>query len=165
VADNYTFAFYAVVGRGLTRGATTGEFNLANLPATDVTGEIAYFLPPQTSGLNRAGFNTVLVANGSSFSALTAILPGGSVTLTATGGNLAAPIILNTSASAGVPVLSSIFSTWARTASIGTFRVKVVTTPGTRAKFASGIYLPKSHSACGYFPGTTVGGSITLTQQ
>ncbi len=113
VADNYTFSFYAGLSRGITRGVLSGEFTLANLPSTDVTGEITYFLPPQITGLHRAGFDTVLVANGSIFNALTAVLPTG---------------------------------------------------PGARAKFAGGIYIPKSQSAGGYFPGTTVGGDILLTQ-
>ena len=46
----------------------------------------------------------------------------------------------------------------------GTFRAKIKDPARSLPVNASGIYLPKTNTAWGYFPGTTVGGSITLTQ-
>ena len=95
-------------------------------------------------------------------------LPGGSVTVTASAGNLAAPLIVNTTATAGVPTPSVAFPSWkvvfSRGVSTGLFTVRVKIPAKAALVDATGVYLPKSNSAWGYFPGTTVGGRIELTQ-
>ena len=45
----------------------------------------------------------------------------------------------------------------------GKFTAKLILPGTTKAVTGNGLYLPKSNSAWGYFPGTTIGGRIQLT--
>ena len=167
LADNGSFVIYALAATTKPAAIVGGEFITANLTSTDVTGELAWVKGTQTRGLHAAGVDTTLTANGCIYTPADT-LPGGSVTVTVSGGNLAAPLSMNTTATAGVPVPSVAFPSWKvvsiRGVSTGTFSARVKNPANTRTVGATGVYLPKSNSAWGYFPGTTVGGRIQLTQ-
>ena len=153
LADNSSVSFYITATR--TPGAFIGgEFTLGDLPATDCTGELEW---------THASTLTALTANGSLYSA-GAALPAGACTLTLAGGSLASPTTSATSALSGKPTLSTVIPAWLVKPAIGTFFARVKTPGSFRAVKGSGIYLPKSHSAWGTFPGTPVSGSILLTQ-
>ncbi len=153
LADNSSISFYISVRR--TPGAFIGgEFTLGDLPATDCTGELEW---------THASTLTALTANGSLYSA-GAALPAGACTLTLAGGSLASPTTSANSATSGKPTLSTAIPAWLVKPAIGTFFMRVKTPGSFRVVKGSGIYLPKSHSAWGTFPGMPVSGSILLTQ-
>ena len=167
LADNGSFVIYALVARTQPSAIVGGEFVTADLTNTDVTGELAWVKGAQARGLHDGGVDTTLTANGCIYTPADT-LPGGLVTVTASGGNLAAPLIVNTTATAGVPTPSVAFPNWKvvsiRGVSTGTFSARVKNPANTRTVGATGVYLPKSNSAWGYFPGTTEGGRIEITQ-
>ena len=78
------------------------------------------------------------------------------------------PLSVITTATAGVPTPSVTFPKWKVVIPAGVYtglfsaRVKIPARAGSVG--AVGVYLPKSNSAWGFFPGTTVGGRIQLTQ-
>ncbi|MEQ1861304.1 MAG: DUF4394 domain-containing protein [Chthoniobacteraceae bacterium] len=166
--DNGTIAIYVPITKGPNPPAFLGgELLTADLTATDVTGELLWTKFPQvvTKGLHLAGVDTILAANGCKFTGLDPLLTG-TGTLALTGGNLAAnevgPSIISV---AGIPTLpAGALKTWTGVKQkVGKFSA-TVTVPGiTKPVKGSGLYLPKSSSAWGFFPGTTVGGSINLT--
>ena len=159
LADNETFVLYSVVARTSPAALAAGELTIADLATTDVTGELAWSLPPQTTGLHRAGLETTLTASGSLYTTGDSTAMNGAGTLNVTGGNLASSSTAVT-ITAGKPTLGPVVTLWKATTSTGLFAVKVKNTPGV----GGGIYLPKSQTAWGYFHGTTVGGRIELTQ-
>ena len=162
LADNDSFAIYSVIASTSPKAVLGGEATIAGLIATDVTGEIAWFKPPQTSGLHRSGVDTVLTANGCEYTNGMA-LPNGLATLTVAGGNFPTPISTAIIAANGQPSAASVLvPRWIVNASAGTF-VPQVKNAANRRVNGAGIYLPKSNRAWGYFPGTTVGGRIELT--
>ena len=164
VADNGTFVIYSSVARTAPLAFVAGEFNLADLTATDITGEIVWKKPLQTAvGLHASGVDTILTANGCLFATGDA-LPTGGVHLTIAGGNLPADSTVATTATAGRVVLPTPgVSSWAALSN-GTFTAKITHPLFTAPIVAKGIYMPKSNTAWGVFSGTTVGGRIEMTQ-
>jgi len=163
LADNGTLPIYASVSRTNPYAYIAGELNLANLARTDITGEFAWSKPAQAlAGPHQGGLETVLTANGSIFLP-TDVLPTGAVTLKLIGGNQAADRTISTTANAGVPVPTTPGVSFWLVKPNGGFTTKVQRTPLIKVG-GSGVYLPKSNSAWGYFPGTTLGGRIELTQ-
>ena len=164
VADNGTFVIYSSVARTAPLAFVAGEFNLADLTATDITGEIVWKKPLQTAvGLHASGVDTILTANGCLFATGDA-LPTGGVHLTIAGGNLPADSTVATTAAAGRVVLPTPGVTSWAALSNGTFTAKITHPLFTAPIVAKGIYMPKSNTAWGVFSGTTVGGRIEMTQ-
>ncbi len=165
VSENGTIAFYA---RPATKPASTvaGEVVFANLPATDFTGELSWFKPeqsPHAHGLHLGGVDTILTANGSFYGST---LPTGtSGTLRLSGGDLTADESSTVPIVAGKPAfpVGSLVS-WGRVdPATGKFTPKVRIPGLPRPVTGTGLYLPKSHTAWAFFPGTTIGGRIALT--
>ncbi|MEK0449817.1 MAG: hypothetical protein RL088_2085 [Verrucomicrobiota bacterium] len=162
LADNGTLPIYASVSRTNPYAYIAGELNLANLARTDITGEFAWSKPAQAlAGPHQGGLETVLTANGSIFLP-TDVLPTGAVTLKLIGGNQAADRTIATTANAGVPVPTTPGVSFWLVKPNGGFTTKVQRTPLNKVG-GSCVYLPKSNSAWGFFPGTSVGGRIELT--
>jgi hypothetical protein len=62
------------------------------------------------------------------------------------------------------PAAASALKTWTGvSAKAGRFSATVAVPGITKPVKGRGLYLPKTNSAWGFFPGTTVGGSIELT--
>lgn len=166
VADNGSINFYGMESKGVSpAGILGGELVPANLPLTDVTGELAWSKPsqaPGSKGTHLGGVDTVLVANGCLYNGV--LIPDGAGTLSLSGGNLLADENNSVTISLGKPsVPTGSLRAWASVkASTGRFTPKVLLPGGTRPVVGSGVYLPKSRSAWGYFPGTTVGGRVEL---
>ena len=167
VSDNGTTSFYAVESKFvLPAGIVGGELVDANLPTTDVTGELAWSKPaqgPGAKGNHLGGVNTVLTANGSLYNG--ALLLDGPGLLTLSGGNLVVDETGPVLVTLGLPVLpTGSLKGWAGVkVTVGQFRAKVQVPGFTKPVTGGGVYLPKSQTAWGYFPGTTVGGRIELT--
>lgn len=165
VNDNGTMAIFAAATRQVNPPALLGgELIVADLPTTDVTGEIAWNKPAQLLGARGnylGGVNTTLVANGSRSNA--AIPLNGTGTLTLSGGNFLAPVTGAVEVTAGIPKVPTLGLTgWSSVRlTAGQFRAKIVVA-GARAVSGQGLYLPKSKTAWGYFPGTTLGGKIEV---
>ena len=165
LADNGTFTIYSPVSLTSPTAYVAGEFNFANLAATDVTGELAWIKPAQTAaGLHQSGVSTTLTANGCVFAPGVSTLPAGAGTLTISGGNLASSNTTARTITAGKPTVNALVPAWTAFPLKGTFTAKVKTPANARTVTGSGIYLPKSNSAWGFFPGTTLGGRMVLTQ-
>ncbi len=165
LADNGSIVFYGSPLRTQPAALVVGELTLGDLAATDVTGELAWVKPAQvlSTSLYGWGVNTVLTANGCIYS-VGAPLPNGASTLTLAGGSLATDISTETIATAGKPTPTLSLPSWKVQAERGTFIAMVKYSARLSAVRGTGLYLPKSHSAWGYFPGTMVGGRIVLTQ-
>jgi hypothetical protein len=109
--------------------------------------------------------NTFLDANGSLFDGTAALLTGnGTLNLSGgdLGGNETNPVVIS---AAGIPAVpTGALKTWTGVnKKVGKFTA-TVTVPGiTKPVKGSGLYLPKSNRAWGFFPGKTVGGRIELT--
>ena len=165
LADNGTFSIYSPVSLTSPTAYVGGEFNFANLAATDVTGELAWIKPAQpAAGLHQSGVSTTLTANGCVFAPGVSALPAGAGTLTISGGNLASSNSSARTITAGKPTVNALVPAWTAFPLKGTFTAKIKTPANPRTVTGSGIYLPKSNSAWGFFPGTTLGGRILLTQ-
>ena len=163
LADNGTFSIYSPVGLTSPTAYVAGEFNFANLAATDLTGELAWIKPAQTAaGLHQSGVSTTLTANGCVFAPGVSALPAGAGTLTISGGNLASSNTTARTITAGKPTVNALVPAWTAFPLKGTFTAKIKTPANPRTVTGSGIYLPKSNSAWGFFPGTTLGGRIEL---
>jgi hypothetical protein len=161
ILDNGSFVLYDLVAKTLPRATVTGELIAADLAATDVTGELTWLLPAQTSGLHASGLDTILTANGCIFVPGVA-LPNGPGTLIVAGGDLAAANTSPVSIVAGKPQKTALVPSWTVHASKGTFSARVKDPARLKAVSADGVYLPKSNSAWGHFPGLTVGGRLEL---
>ena len=166
--DNGSITFYSSVLKGPKPPALVGgQLDPADLPTTDVTGELLWAKFPQAAtvkGLHLTGVETTLTANGSLFSGTIPLTGPG--TLRLSGGNLAAPesagVTLNAKAIPTVPTGS--LKTWTGVVvKVGKFNATVALPGVIKPVKGSGLYLPKSHSAWGFFPGKTVGGRIELT--
>ena len=165
VADNGTMVLFSPVMQTTPGAYIAGELNLANLTKTDITGELAWLKPAQTAaGMHQSGVNTVLVANGCIYTPGVSILPNGAGTLRISGGNLAATSTTAALITAGKPKTTPIMGKWVAEPTKGTFTPTVRTPARPTGTSGTGIYLPKSNSAWGYFPGVTLGGRIELTQ-
>ena len=161
LADNGTFTIYTPIALTSPKGVLAGEFVTANLTATDVTGELEWNLPAQATGLHSAGVSTILTANGSAFTP-GGFPPNGAGTLTLSGGDLAAASVTAVTIASGKPTLTPIVRSWVINPTSGTF-ISAVKHPVTNTlRTGSGVYLSKSHTAWGFFRGTTVGGKIEL---
>ncbi len=160
--DNGSFVFFKAIGHTSPKAFVGGEFVRANLDASDVTGELEWSLPPQSGGLHAAGLNATLTANGSIYTP-SSLLPSGPVTIDVAGGDLAAPISIQTNASNGNPANTTVVSSWTVNRSSGAFAAHVNDPAQAGFLRAAGVYLPKSNRAWGFFPGSTVGGSIGLS--
>ncbi|HEV7403602.1 MAG TPA: hypothetical protein VGO11_11770, partial [Chthoniobacteraceae bacterium] len=166
VRDDGTIAFHSIVRRGVNPPEiVAGELVFADLTATDLTGEVAWAKPvqaPGVRGLHLGGVDTLLTVNGCQWKRQP--LPAGAGTLSLSGGNLAADEDANVAITAGRPTVpTGSAKSWVANRKYGIFsaRVKV---PGLPLPVAgAGVYLPKSNSAWGFFPGTTEGGRIELT--
>ena len=163
LTDNNSYALYTLVVRTTPKAIVTGEFILADLSATDVTGELSWLKLRQPSGIHASGVDTILTANGCIYAAGMP-LPNGPGTLSLTGGNLPADIVAPVDMSGGKPTPNSAsVPKWSINPNTGRFVVRVKNPARTRQMNGFGIYLPKSNSAWGYFPGSTLGGLIHLT--
>lgn len=161
LADNDSFIVYSVIAGTTPKAIVAGEFSKANLARTDVTGELEWELPKQTTGLHEGGLFTILTGNGSDYT-LSAVLPAGPGTLSIAGGDLAADSTGATTVTAGKPTLTSLLKAWTVNKTAGTFTASIKDPDRAKAVAGAGIYLPKTNQAWGFFPGTTVGGSISL---
>jgi hypothetical protein len=164
--DNGSIAFFAVATKGAKPPALVGgELITANLMTTDVTGELVWSKLPQASskGLHLGGVDTVLTANGCVFDGTISL--NSMETLTLTGGDLAAPEATTVAVSvAGIPAVpTGSLKAWTGvSAKVGKFTAKVGVPGIAKPVTGSGLYLPKSQMAWGFFPGKTVGGRIQL---
>lgn len=166
VADNNTVAFLAKVASAKPPGFVAGEVVRANLPASDLTGELRWSKPDQIrAALHSGGVETVLTANGALFQPGVSVLSGSGVLLLS-GGNLVSQ--QSTAAlfsSSGVPTDSSNVPLlrW-KAARNGTFTAKVSQPGFTKPVTGKGLYIPKAKRAWGFFPGSDSGGRIDLQQ-
>ena len=167
--DNATFVFYTAVVKGPKPPAFIGgELSLADLTSTDVTGELKWNKLPQfagVKGLHLDGVDATLFANGCRFDG-TATLPAGNGTLSLGGGNITVETNAVIVSTAGVPApaVGSALKTWTGVnKKVGKFKATVAVPNIVKPVKGSGLYLPKTNSAWGFFPGTAVGGRIQLT--
>ncbi len=165
LADNGSFEFYGFSFSTSPRAFLAGEGMFANLAATDLTAELVWLKPTQTTltGVHRSGVDTVLVANGCAWT-LGDALPDGAGTLTIGGGNFANDSTTANVVIAGNPSLSTLVPSWRVNLLKGSFTAIIKDPARPKSVRGSGVYLPKSNSAWGYFPGTTLGGRIELKQ-
>ena len=167
--DDGGIAFYGVDKKSKPAATFGGTLTPADLATTDVTGELVWSKPaqlPTVKGIHLLPIDTALTANGSLFTGLAPLLTGAG-TLNISGGNLAADQTGAATISAlGIPGTLPLGALTAWTGvkqKVGKFSAKVTVPTLTKPVSAKGIYLPKSNRAWGFFPGTTVGGSIELT--
>jgi hypothetical protein len=169
VTDNGTIIFYGKQSNRVNpAGLVSGELVPANLTLTDVTGEVLWFKPAQSPGassMHFSGVDTTLAANGSIYAGV--IPPGmaGAGTVTLSGSTFGAAEVSAVNVVAGIPATpANSLDGWAGLkASVGIFRARIKLPTQTKPVTGSGIYLPKSNTAWGFFPGTTLGGRIELT--
>lgn len=166
ISDNGTLSFWGFSTRFVVPPAlVAGEFVSADLPLTDVTGDIRWNKPPQdpgAKGLHLGGLNTLLTANGCAYSGL---LPAMTTsTLRLSGGGLPAPEENTVAVTSAIPAVpTGALRNWGNVKQeVGQFRAKVLAPGIPKPVFGNGLYLPKSNSAWGFFPGLSVGGRIEL---
>ncbi|MCB1061552.1 MAG: choice-of-anchor D domain-containing protein [Verrucomicrobiae bacterium] len=163
VGDNESIAFYSLVPRTNSRATVAGLLNQADLSATDVTGELDWNLPEQRRGLYSDGLMTVLAATGSKYVRDDELIADGTGILNLTGGDLASNSMEAVNLFNGRPELPTPFIRfWVPVRSTGIFRVRVLDPDRGRVVPGDGVYLQKSQSAWGFFPGSTEGGRISL---
>ena len=160
--DNGSFVIYRRVFGTSPNAVIGGEFTLANLAATGLTGELEWNLPAQSSGLHVTGLTTTLTGNGCVFTP-SAALAAGAMNLRVSGGDLATPINTTTVAVAGKPTSKPTIAVWVAYPLSGTCFVTIKHPAFPAGARGSGIYIQKTNSAWGYFKGTTVGGRLDLT--
>ena len=162
VSDNGSINFYGRQSATSPAGFIGGELILADLAKTDFTGEIEWNKPAQATGLHRGGVNTVLVANGCEATGGLGI-PNGAAVLKVSGGNLPSPVVRNTTVANGKVAPDYLTLTgWTPQESGLTFRATLKQPNSSRFTLGTGLYFPKSQTALGFFPGTTLGGKIEL---
>jgi hypothetical protein len=166
--DNNTIAFYTVVKGPKPPAIVGGELTVADLANTDIAGQLSWLKRPQlpgVKGLHLGLVDTVMNAQGSIYDG-TSPLPSGNGTLKLSGGDLTVnqsnAVAVST---AGIPeVPTGALQTWTGVkVKVGKFTAKVTVPAFTKPVKGSGLYLPKSNRAWGFFPGKTVGGRIELT--
>ena len=163
VRDNGTIAVY-LLGTGTSpRAIAAGELTLANLTATDVTGELSWAMAAQTSGLHRAGVDTVLRVNGCIYTPGASLAMNGPATMEISGGNLPSAISGATTMTAGKVTIAPPIKRWITSSASGTFTF-MLSHPTRGNMPGSGVYLPKTNSVSGFLRDTTVGGRIEVTQ-
>ncbi len=160
--DNGSFVFYRVVGRTSPAAVVAGEFTLADLAATDVTGELEWEMPAQAAGLHAAGVSATLIANGSRFDPSAPLLDG-PVAVTFRGAELPAPSFISTTATRGKLSATPEILSWTANARTGVFSAKVKPDSSGSAVRAAGVYLQKTNTAWGLFSGATVGGTVEVS--
>ncbi|HEV7403994.1 MAG TPA: DUF4394 domain-containing protein [Chthoniobacteraceae bacterium] len=164
--ENSTIALFSSVGGVNPRALAGGELVLADLAATDLTGEWAWMKPKQKAGvrgLHLGGVDTLLTANGSRYDGHLPV--NGSGRLTLSGGDLPDESHFLTIANGRPAVPAGSLKSWFAYPKTGTFLagLKVTNRPGS--VLARGVYLPKSNTAWGCFPGVSVGGRVVLSTQ
>jgi hypothetical protein len=166
--DNNTIAFYTMVKGPKPPAIVGGELTVADLAKTDITGQVSWLKQPQlpgVKGLHLDIVDTVMNANGSLYDG-TALLPSGDGTLNLSGGDLTVnesnAVVVSMDGIPAVP--TGALQTWTGVKpKVGKFTAKVTVPAITKPVKGSGLYLPKSNRAWGFFPGKTVGGRIELT--
>ena len=162
ISDIKSIAFYTAENTGSNnRGFVGGELLKADLPLTDITGELVWMKPAQGAFSKyqyRSGVNTILQANGSIFRATN--LTGRAI-LQLEGGNLNADESSVVNANSGRPGLAGSLAGWVLRPG-GTFVTRIRAPFSHDPLIGGGVYLPKSQSAWGYFNGQTEGGRIQL---
>jgi hypothetical protein len=167
VADDRSIAFHSTIKkRSKPAGFVAGELTPANLFSTDITGELRWLKPRQSTGakgLHLSGVDSTLTANGNLHDSTISLFGDGHLSLT--GGNLAEslvdPVTINQKGIPLVPV--GILKRWSGvSAKQGRFSATLLPPSSTKSVGGSGIYLNKSRRAWGFFPGTTEGGRIEL---
>lgn len=163
MGDNESIAFYSLVPGTNSRATVAGLLNQADLSATDVTGELDWNLPEQRRGLYSDGLMTVLAATGSKYVSGDDLIADGTGVLNLTGGDLASDSMEAVNLFNGRPELPTPFiRSWVPVRSTGIFRVRLLDPERGRVVAGDGVYLQKSQSAWGFFPGSTEGGRISL---
>jgi hypothetical protein len=162
VTDIKTIALYSVENTGTTvRGYFGGDLVRANLELTDMTGELTWSKPPQPVSAKypyRDGVNTVLQANG----CISTNAPlNGQAVLQLQGGNLTIDESSNVNVLNNQPPNAGSLTGWSPKPG-GTFLVRISVPYSPNPAIGSGILLPKSKRAWGYFGGLTDGGLIDL---
>lgn len=166
--EDNTIAVYSAVGRNVRPpSVVAGELVLADLATTDLTGEWSWRKPPQEAGvrgLHLGGVDTLLGVAGSRYDGRLALTGPG--VLGIDGGDLLPRDELgeNVAVIGGRPNLPlGVLQSWVTVPKYGVFfaGLKIPDRPGVVR--GRGLYLPKSNSAAGFFPGTTVGGRIVLS--
>ena len=164
ISDNGSINFYGVQSSTSPKGWIGGEFILANLAKTDLTGELEWTKPEQLSGLHRDGVNTLLAANGC-IATGTFGIPDGPALVTLSGGNFPTPVLVQSTVQNGkVPPILPTLSNWLTQSAAQTFLARIRQPAVTLPTTSTGFYFPKSQTAVGFFPGTTLGGKLLLTQ-
>ena len=164
--ENGTIPLYSSVGRGVVpRALVGGELALANLPTTDLTGDWNWLKPQQARGvrgLHLGGVDTVLTANGSRFAGQLPLAGSGTLELSA---GIDLPTETNAvTVTRGRPsVPTGALKAWIAYPRVGHFLAGVQLPGQPRRVLGRGVYLPKSQTAWGFFPGRTVGGRIELS--
>lgn len=157
-----TIAFYVVTTINvIPRGYVGGELRKADLERTDITGELIYSKPAQAGSkyAHRDGFFTLLRANGCLYRTMDL---DGLATIRLTGGNLAADEELFAPTLRGRPRPGGSVVDVRASASAGTFVMRIKVPFSKRTIVGSGVFLPKTQSAWGYFNGSSVGGRIEM---
>jgi hypothetical protein len=166
--DNNTIAFYTMVKGPKPPAIVGGELTVADLANTDIAGQLSWLKRPQlpgVKGLHLSLVDTVMNASGCLYDG-TVPLPSGNGTLKLSGGNLTVnesnAVAVSTTGIPAVP--AGALQTWTGVkVKVGKFSAKVTVPTITKPVKGSGLYLPKSNRAWGFFPGKTVGGRIELT--
>ncbi|HEV7405123.1 MAG TPA: DUF4394 domain-containing protein [Chthoniobacteraceae bacterium] len=147
--ENETISFFSAVRRGVRAPVdVAGEMVLADLPTTDLTGEWIWA-------------DTILTANGSLYRGQ--IPAAGTGVLELSGGDVPGQRSTVT-VTAGRPDAVAALERWIVYPRSGIFLAGVRIPGLPRASLGRGLYLPKSQTAWGYFPGKTTGGRISLSQ-
>ncbi len=162
VRDNGSFVLYRGIIGTNPRGVIGGEFILADLAATDVTGELKWVLPPQARGTHAAGLTTTLTANGCVYNSAIP-LPSGNATMHLTGGGLVAPFDIATTLALGTPNRIPAIPFWVTYPVKGVFLGSLKTPAAPLGARCSGVYLQKTNTAWGYMAGPLVGGRIEIS--
>ena len=163
LSDNGSITFYGRQASTTPFGYVGGEFIFANLAKTDLTGELEWKRPGQSLGVDRPAVNGIVVANGCVADG-TFGMPDGPATLTFSGGNYATPTAyaVNVSGAAVTPFLPTL-RYWTPVQTAQTFKVRFRQPGRTIETTGTGMYFQKSHTALGFFSGSTLGGKIELT--
>lgn len=163
LADNNTFVLYRLIQKKSTGVVFGGECVLANLPLTDITGELLWAVRSTKRGPQETDLNTVLAANGCLYTK-TSALPSGSVTITATLEELSSYSV-TTNATDGIPERTEQFPVWRVNRNTGAFTATFKETAASKPLKVHGLYLPKSANAWGYIEGSGRGGRLVLSLQ
>ncbi len=163
LADNGSFVFQSVVAKKKGASSLAGEFTIADLASTDVTGQLSWVSDEMTNGLLLAAHDSTLTANGCLFERGVSLLPNGPVTVTFSSGDLISDVIVSTTVTNGLVAPADELRRFKTFFSNGVFLATLSHSDLDQARKGRGVFLPKSNSAWGYFPGSTEGGKIELS--